>query len=634
MGGMNLADEFHAKFSTEEDALRIAEAYNDKEMRQLLPRGELFEWLAYHHFFAVRAKKEWEREELSDSWALNRLLAVAFSSDLHSKELADDPFVAWPEDQLLNGVEEPLSPASLRQHELRALAEVLNETHDSFMRGRLADILWTYWKKWTNYGEARRYAEWALEEYIRTPASIDLWCAQGAKGKWWRAAKIAQMLEPGGKQANIVSDKLLEPIRNQEPRAEELASEIADLLMASKLPVAIPAVYLLDQALQRGLAYEMAENGDGWVIGFHESLGKWRQFKKIKGELDEVHRTVGDYFAEKAEEFFRKAPKPHNLQGLEWAKNARNAYAKMTKRAKEESGVPERVKNLRFLQEKFLKKAEKNFKWREILVPRTGLKQKMFDDAINGKTAPEAVFIFLFGLGEPDLDEIRRRARKSVSTSFFRQTTMTYFQKDGRIFGKVPPVPRTESGPDEFQIDESDEIAEYCREVIIRGEKILLPAFECLKNRIALTVENFEDMCRDSSWVAENHSKVTAKGLFYGWQGDFWTAVSLLSPQVEASVRMRMKKDCQLTTHLQSSEFEQESGLSSLLSKQDITHAIPDELERFELRALFSDGNIGGFNYRNDLGHGLLTDEATECIGLMYAWWFVWRQVLKWAQRS
>ena len=145
---------------------------------------------------------------------------------------------------------------------------------------------------------------------------------------------------------------------------------------------------------------------------------------------------------------------------------------------------------------------------------------------------------------------------------------------------------------------------------------------------------DFEDMCRASSWVAEDHSKITAKGLFYGWQGDFWTAVSLLSPQVEASARMRLKNACQLTTHLQSRELEHESGLSTLLSKPEITQAIPDELERFELRALFSNGDKGGFNFRNDLGHGLLSDEATECVGLMYAWWFVWRQVLKGTQRT
>ena len=160
---------------------------------------------------------------------------------------------------------------------------------------------------------------------------------------------------------------------------------------------------------------------------------------------------------------------------------------------------------------------------------------------------------------------------------------------------------------------------------------LLQPAYHYLKAHYHVPVEELVSLCELSTYVPAGHKKQVAMGLYYGWCGDFWTAVSLLSPQVEAIVRKRYRDVNQLTTTNLQQCLDYELSISKLIERDGASAVITDQMELLELRALFGSRAWSGYcyNLRNDIQHGLLKDDDMDAPILMYTWWYIFRQVLQ-----
>ena len=104
------------------------------------------------------------------------------------------------------------------------------------------------------------------------------------------------------------------------------------------------------------------------------------------------------------------------------------------------------------------------------------------------------------------------------------------------------------------------------------------------------------------------------------YEYDFATALHLLTPQIEHMVRTRLKSEGAITIHTDRHGIEDEKGLSSLVETPEFEQTFGEDLA-FEIRALFCDHS--GANLRNNVSHGLLTDEQCDSTHSIYAWWLV-----------
>ena len=103
-----------------------------------------------------------------------------------------------------------------------------------------------------------------------------------------------------------------------------------------------------------------------------------------------------------------------------------------------------------------------------------------------------------------------------------------------------------------------------------------------------------------------------------GFQLDFLSAIYLLAPQVEHIIRTYLKNNFDVDTMTTIDGEQSEKGLSTLM-KDDVINQAFDANFAFEIKTLFCEKT--GPNLRNNVAHGLLSDDRAESDFVIYAWW-------------
>lgn len=121
------------------------------------------------------------------------------------------------------------------------------------------------------------------------------------------------------------------------------------------------------------------------------------------------------------------------------------------------------------------------------------------------------------------------------------------------------------------------------------------------------------------------HEGLWALGLQRGLDGDFASAASLVVPQIEHWVRVRLKERGSHTMVTDERGVETENGLGTLLDDPQASDAVGLPL-LFELKALLTD-QVGP-NLRNEIAHGLVDDQALGSPAAVAAWWLALKVVM------
>jgi hypothetical protein len=159
--------------------------------------------------------------------------------------------------------------------------------------------------------------------------------------------------------------------------------------------------------------------------------------------------------------------------------------------------------------------------------------------------------------------------------------------------------------------------------IIVQGA--LWPGWVQLTNEHQLSLGDFAAMIKQTGIVPADRTEQFGRALYYGFNGDFSTAMQLLAPQMEALVRYHFANAGEPTSTIdQTDQTETEIGLSALMQR-DIANDIFTRDLAFEIRALFCGPT--GPNIRNDVAHGLMSDQSTASATAIYVWWFSLRLI-------
>ena len=114
--------------------------------------------------------------------------------------------------------------------------------------------------------------------------------------------------------------------------------------------------------------------------------------------------------------------------------------------------------------------------------------------------------------------------------------------------------------------------------------------------------------------------------LWLGFERNFGNAIHLLCPQLEHIVRTQLKDYGAQTSNIDSHGVEEPTSLNTLISLPEAKQLFGDDLV-FEIKSVFTDSL--GFNLRNEVAHGLLSDRSASSFQNIYAWWMVVRLVIR-----
>lgn len=239
------------------------------------------------------------------------------------------------------------------------------------------------------------------------------------------------------------------------------------------------------------------------------------------------------------------------------------------------------------------------------------------ESLMESKTQAEAWFILLkiaHVYGEDSVNKSVQENRDSAP--LFHRIPHVVFGKNELIRGL------TSSNP-----EDSNEETERCFFQALTYKKLIecsatwriLPILNILHREYRITEKFFAEVVASSGLVPSGREEVFIKGLYFGYNFDFETAMHILSPQLENLVRVFLKAHG-VNTLIVKDGIEGEKSLNALIEMEQAKDWLGEEIV-FNINMLFCHP-LGG-NIRNDIAHGIADSEECNSPVYVYAWWFI-----------
>lgn len=129
-------------------------------------------------------------------------------------------------------------------------------------------------------------------------------------------------------------------------------------------------------------------------------------------------------------------------------------------------------------------------------------------------------------------------------------------------------------------------------------------------------------LCLESPLVPEGHELLWGDGLALGLAENYGAAIAVLIPQLEQVVRVMLKRNDVFTLFVDEQGVESEKSLNALLDMTEAEETLGEGMV-MEMKAMLITQT--GPNLRNDVAHGLLTDNLAWSYSALYMWWFCLR---------
>ena len=537
-----------------------------------------------------------------------QVLAMATSAMLN----ADDWLEPFTPTMQFDG-KRTVVPSDLDADQVALLTRIAPLVERASLRARVADVAWVYGDR-----SDVEMLDRAIDAYRAAPLTDDVWFSIG-KDAWVRAfalvgrrgadgqARVQEM--SGGLKAQVLAGQAADNFRTvgfaetlrHHGRVDPTGrSEVCDALFALAAQTAI-----VNSRLSRHLEREAV----AWLGGSDAAAANAatdRIARTYIAEADTRIKTdanagalVEGHFLEKAIAVLRTIPRSYRLA----------------------NGLDELIDDLRTrLHESRESSMEQMLRIQSDPVDLTDA-VSYARSHVSGH-ADKFDALASFATLAPPMDEASTRdnAAKMLEGTISHIFGSSSFSSD---FRKVAASPGS-SG----QADENAIWAEMVRTVFFHsqllGKGVIQPAQEVLTTEHGFSRQYMVSLCLESPTVPEGHEMLWGNGLAFGLAGNYGAAVSVLVPQLEQAVRVMLRRHNVYTLLVDEHGVESEKSLNGLLDMTE-TEGIFGAGMVMEVKAMLV--VQGGPNLRNDIAHGLLTDDSAWSYSALYMWWFCLRLV-------
>ena len=518
------------------------------------------------------------------------------------------------------------TPDWFTEADINFLAEILDEIDDPMLKGRLADLVWL--KKTPT---DPRFAIEAIDSYQSLDLNTVNW-ASGIDECWKRALILAMMLRGGaGERLQEIATELLAKLNKTTQEDGFFSLWIAKTLIELSLGKGEEENTAKKLA---ALGQESENKGDfQTAIKYYELAGEWFGVIGQEPKRTDMIAAVAEGWAKQAESCMT-SDNPSALAALGPYDKAIQTYREIPKAERSARKIDERIDELIKLHGEAGKLALEEMK--PISTPDIDISEyiQQAKDAVKGKSPSEALLAFT-SYPYIDIKSMTKSAEESLAENIWIAiSTGISLTPDGRTAGKIPGIIPGNSTLEESEPAVWNQIM-ICHDnhvgMIVQGW--ILPALETLHLEHKFQEEDFIELAKNSPAVPPGRERLFGKAMFNGYEHDFATAIHLLTPQMENMVRYKLKSNGVITTNTNQQGIEDEKGLSNLVRDPKFKN-IFGENSAFEIKALFCD-HLGA-NLRNNISHGLLTDQECQSVHSVYAWWLGLKIVFRtyWWEKS
>ena len=505
--------------------------------------------------------------------------------------------------------------------EIDFLARIINSVSNPFLRGRLADRAWCSPKY-----RGKEYARIAIDSYTNTPLTADVWFG-GGEACWRRAIGLCMLIgeESAENRLDHIQCSILAAIEEATAERGFYCSLLICVLDDSGLDKShSPAI----ASKLESLSHAFDAEGNFFASGCHyNEAARWYK----KADMDE---KSWDMMAKEARAFeqeamaFISSPNPTYIAAVTPLKNAVRVLQDIPNEYRERHAINEKIHDLETRIGEYGKVALGEMA--TYTTPGVDISNYVSQARalVSGKPAWDA-FVNFANLYDAKVENIRSSALKTLSEFPIRRLFHTIgFESDGRVGGTIPGYSESASDEDNEAVI-WDEMFRYhyvpSVSIVVRG--MILPALLVLNREQCLRETDFLVLARRSVIVPIDRRLLWSKALFRGFNYDFETSVHLLAPQIEHMVRCQLKSQGIRTTFTdhQAGGRETENGLSKLMEQVEVEHIFGPDWA-YEIKTLFCGPT--GWNIRNEVAHGLLSDYQFSSDLFVYAWWFALKMML------
>ena len=250
---------------------------------------------------------------------------------------------------------------------------------------------------------------------------------------------------------------------------------------------------------------------------------------------------------------------------------------------------------------------------------------KLVDHSVKvvaGKTLAEAFLEIARFDRSPSRKELEEQAMNGAAGSISAIIPATIYDNDGKVVAQSPGLSAGANDNEQALRHLISQNEGFRRQTMAMG--MIEPARRFVSAEHPLGFVDFLPLMQMSPFVPFGHDGLYATGFARFFSGDFVSAVHILVPQLENSLRHVLRQAAVDPSAIQNDMTQENRTLSIMLDKDRASlEKIFGEAIVFEIENLFD--YRGGPSLRHQLSHGLLGTGGSRGPDAIYACWFMFR---------
>ena len=549
--------------------------------------------------FSSALNQKADSESNQDYAAAYRFLATLLA--LMVSEDSRNPYAPWAK---YNDGSTSVTVQDLTDGDLNALRVLAPLAKSPRVRGRLFDVLWLR-------GKNKDHAEEACRAFLEAGWSEN-------PKEWYHeytaTRRAMQLASVRGRQTKLYHDTL----RIAEDRAKAAAVKPEGLKSLHYITVLLeeqssdPAIFI---KLLEENAEIMAKAGDHYnEQHFLAQVEDWYRLAKDPARAKAAKIRVAESVLRKAEARM-SGPNRSSLAASIFFAKAVELLRQAGASPKQLAAAKKRLNEVQAMivgeMQSFTFTADLTAAGKEA---RDFVREPRFEDAL---------FKFTYGIPLANPLEIRAEvAKNSAESPLSALIGKTIVDEKGRTVAKVEGLHG--NTPEAAEAAMKSAMWEYATQFVwgLRASAIIGPARMQILEDHNPSLADIRLVVRGNSVVPQGHEAIIFRGLYAGFHGDFITAAHFLIPQVEELIRHILEQRGVDISVLKPDLTQPLRILGGLLDHPQTEMTFGPEWV-FELRGLLNEK--AGFNLRNRVAHGMITDSECYSSGVELVWWHVLR---------
>jgi len=503
------------------------------------------------------------------------------------------------------------------QEELTFFEEVIQVIKEPWLKALLADILWL-----RQSPKNINYARIAIDAYISHPVDPETWKTD-IENNWHRAIRLSLQIRDFDRLEKI-KKQLIDAFQNNKKDYPYMYLWIARLMDETQIDGEF-IQQIADKISITGKSLLESKEYYGSRLCLDFSAKKYFQNDNQKKGL-ELLVLSADAFEKEADARSLQS----DMAANSFYEKAIQAYRKIPVAHRTSHNIKERISNIRTKMSDSGQSSLNEMKLIELPSADISEAIKIAEKHVSGKNDLFLALLCFTGVYEgANLNNLKSDAIATLKENPLSALVgSTQLSNDGRVISKVPGInyQNDDSDPDNRKAIEFQMIQIFSIECQFAVNAYILPALRQLQMEYTFVLPLLEMICDQSTFVPDSREKLTAYALWQGFENNFHHAIHLLSPQLEHSIRSKLKEIGAHTSNIDKNGIENENGLSSLVNLPEMQAAFGDDFT-FEIKAIFTEPL--GANLRNQVAHGLLDDDSATSADSIYAWWMILKKVIR-----